>query len=155
MPRNPKSLILSDFHSFGNYMYNLNNNANLNMQPPPELNDVEQKECVENPTQYSQLPKTGTPTHYGIPYSPTDRGTSVLNTKHPVPQPSVTTDNQACVVNSIQSSVTDLKINENLRERKSASINEGVSNIRQDSRKRKAPVADTHSLLQNSKKKKG
>ena len=142
MPRNPKSLILSDFHSFGNYMYNLNNNGNLNMQPPPELNDVEKGKCVENPTQHSQLPKSGTQTHYGV------------SSEHPVPQPSVTTDSQICVVNSIQSSFTDLKKNGNLRECKSASVNEGDSKTKNGSWKRKGPITNTHSL-QKSKKNKG
>ena len=68
MPRNPKSLIIDDFQSFGNYMYNLNDHHILDMQPPPELNAIDQQKWVEKQARYRQPTNIGMPNHYGITY---------------------------------------------------------------------------------------
>ena len=47
MPTNPRSIILDDLEAVENYMYNLNGTHLLDLQPPLELDVVEQQKWLE------------------------------------------------------------------------------------------------------------
>ena len=43
MPTNPRSIILEDLQSLENYMYNLNGTHLLDLEPPHQLDAIEQE----------------------------------------------------------------------------------------------------------------
>ena len=76
MTRNPKKAILEDLQTLRNYMYNLNSSHILELQPPPELNDVEKQKWMQRQARYRQPKKNNMSKDWVTMCQSTDAGTS-------------------------------------------------------------------------------
>ncbi|PWA84212.1 helitron helicase-like domain-containing protein [Artemisia annua] len=130
MPRNAKSLIIDDIQSFGEYMYNLNGQHTLDLQPPPELNAIDQQKWVQKKAQYRQ---------------PT-------NSIHPGPQVFGFMADTTCPLNTLQLSTRNLQRVENLKQHSVSNMNEEAAQVIEDPQKRKIPPPDIHAFQNNKKK---
>ena len=79
MPTNPRSIILDDLQAVENYMYNLNGTHLLDLQPPPELDVVEQQKWVQKQSRYRPRKNNTMANSCGRTYRCVADGTSQIN----------------------------------------------------------------------------
>ena len=136
MPTNPKSIILEDLQSLENYMYNVNGTHLLDLQPPPQLDPLEQEKWVKKHTRYRQRKNNGMANGCGIPNYGAVDCTSEAEDMHQQQQHIF---NKTCEVCTSQSGQTTYK---NLQ---------GKQNLLQCHSKRKTPLLDSSAIKSNKK----
>ncbi|PWA43640.1 replication protein A 70 kDa DNA-binding subunit [Artemisia annua] len=150
MPINPRSVVLDDLQSIENYMYNLNGTHVLDLQPPPELNAVEQQKWVEKQNRYRRRKTDNMQKNFGNSYCCTSEATCQPKPMRQHHEVGFCKDPNPCTVPK-KTNEKDLQRDERLPQH--PLVNNQFMNINQDHCKGKTPICDPPTFETGKKKK--
>ena len=137
MPTNPRSIILEDLQSLENYMYNLNGTHLLDLEPPHQLDAIEQEKWVKKQARYRQRKNSSIASGCGDSNYCTTDSTSQLKTTQQQHEDLLNKNPQLPTFQSIQINQKNLQ---------------GGDNLLQHRCKRKTPPSDAAEVKSNKKR---